>query len=141
MLKSIAYYYDAAIYSQAYYNCMDTVTTLAVPATGIAMPGTVTCANLIKTYKNFIAEFPAHTKGATVRMYVSQSGVAYNNRPATTPVPQEIKELWIVPQAASRRDRPVRDTITPPPPPKKYESQFIGGGQLGRFCYERPEVV
>jgi hypothetical protein len=119
LLKSIAYYYDAAIYSQAYYNCMDTVTALAVPSTGIAMPGTVTCANLVKTYRNFIAEFPAHTKGATVRMYNSQGSVAYNNRAETASASQELKELWIVPQAASRKDRPRRDTITPPPPSKR----------------------
>lgn len=68
LLKNISYYYPAATYSQAYYNCQDTIDVLEVPASGVSMPGTITCSSLVKTYKNFIAEFPDHTKGATVRV-------------------------------------------------------------------------
>ncbi len=136
LLKSIAYYYNAAIYSGAYTNCQDSLTVLDVPATGVLMPGTVTCATLIKTYKSFIAEFPNHTKGATVRVY-STSGVAYQNSNqagqnelatnAGANTDKEIKELWIVPQSVSGVARPAvaTDTITPPPPKKMLKASLL----------------
>ncbi|WP_143774418.1 hypothetical protein [Niastella vici] len=124
LLKSIAYYYNTTIYSQAYYNCEDSVTTLVVPSTGVAMPSTITCSTLVKTYKNFIAEFPNHTKGATVRMYVSTGGAALNaigNNPGYAAAGQtgnEIQELWILPQSVSGISKPLKDTATPPVPRK-----------------------
>jgi hypothetical protein len=122
LISSISYYYNTTVFSQAWYNCMDTVTALVVPSTGVAMPSTVTCASLIQTYQNFIAEFPNHTKGATVRMYVSNSGVAFNEKS------NEIKELWVVPQSVSGTGRPVKDTFPmPPPPPRRMAALAVTG--------------
>lgn len=53
--------------------------TIAMPYSGVAKPSGISCADLIKTYKNFIVEFPNHTKGATVTMYVNDGGSALNN--------------------------------------------------------------
>jgi len=122
LLKSIAYYYPTTIYSQSYYNCQDSVTALVVPSTGVAMPSNITCSTPLKTYKNFIAEFPNHTKGATVRMYVSTGGSALNatgNNPGYAAAGQtgnEIQELWIMPQSVSGISKPIKATATPPVP-------------------------
>jgi hypothetical protein len=126
LLSSIAYYYNTTLYSQAYINCADSVTSLVVPATGVAMPGTVTCSSLTTAYRNFLAEFPNHTQGATVHMYVTGTGAASLNSSqssyasaTTKQTDNEIKELWIVPQSVSGIGKPLTDTIKPPVPSKK----------------------
>ena len=136
LISSIAYYYNTSVFSQAWYNCMDTVTTLTVPATGVAMPSTITCASLIQTYQNFIAEFPNHTKGATVRLYVS-TGTASNETESsrgsvaassTGRENNELKELWVVPQSVSGVGRPSKDTLPmPPPPPRRLAALAVTG--------------
>lgn len=122
LLSSIAYYYNTSIYSEAYNNCENSVTTLVVPATGVAMPSTVTCATLVKTYQNFLAEFPNHINGATVHMYVPIGGVTMNSiennhdYAAAGQTDNEIMELWMLPQSVSGIARPQKDTMTPPAP-------------------------
>ncbi|MDI3321389.1 hypothetical protein [Pinibacter soli] len=80
LLKSIAYYYNTIYYPDQNTLCDNMQNQLIVPSTGTTMPVSITPALLIKTYKNFIAEFPGHTKGATVHMFVPGSqGSAYNS--------------------------------------------------------------
>lgn len=128
LLTSIAYYYNTTIYSQEYNNCVDSVTALVVPSTGVTMPSTVTCSTLVKTYQNFIAEFPNHSKGATVHMYVSTESAALNSRQndqdyaAGQQTNNEIQELWILPQSVSGISKPLTDTIKPPVPAKKMKA-------------------
>lgn len=128
LLTSIAYYYNTTIYSQEYNNCVDSVTALVVPSTGVTMPSTVTCSTLVKTYQNFIAEFPSHSKGATVYMYVSTESAALNSRQndqdyaAGQQTNNEIQELWILPQSVSGISKPLTDTIKPPVPAKKMKA-------------------
>lgn len=128
LLTSIAYYYNTTIYSQEYNNCVDSVTALVVPSTGVTMPSTVTCSTLVKTYQNFIAEFPNHSKGATVYMYVSTESAALNSRQndqdyaAGQQTNNEIQELWILPQSVSGISKPLTDTIKPPVPAKKMKA-------------------
>lgn len=43
---------------------------ITLPSTGVAPPSSVNCTDLVKNYQNFIAEFPNHTHGATVRIYI-----------------------------------------------------------------------
>lgn len=125
LLTSIAYYYNTTIYSQEYNNCVDSVTALVVPSTGVTMPSTVTCSTLIRTYQNFIAEFPNHSEGATVHMYVPTESAALNSRrndqdyAAGQQTNNEIQELWILPQSVSGISKPLTDTIKPPVPAKK----------------------
>jgi hypothetical protein len=134
LIANIAYYYNTSLYSDAYNNCEDSVTTLVVPATGVAMPSTVTCSTLVKTYQNFLAEFPNHSKGATVHMYVPSGGVAMNivenNHDYATAgqTDNEIKELWILPQSVSGIARPQTDTIKPPAPAKMMKALAATGG-------------
>jgi hypothetical protein len=133
LLSSIAYYYNTSIYSDAYNNCEDSVTTLVVPSTGMAMPSTVTCSTLVKTYQNFLAEFPNHSKGATVHLYVPVGGVALNsmenNHDYATAgqTDNEIKELWVLPQSVSGVSRLQTDTIKPPAPKKMLKALVATG--------------
>lgn len=137
LLKSIAYYYNTTVYGQAYNNCADSVTTLVVPSSGVTMPGMITCSTLVKTYKNFIAEFPGHSKGATVRMYVAGGGVALNSTEnsqdyaGASLAEKEIKELWVMPQSVSGIAKPLADSIKPPVPSKKMKAMSMSALSSG----------
>ncbi|WP_158085145.1 hypothetical protein, partial [Niastella vici] len=52
---------------------------ITVASTGLTRPSNISCDDLVKTYKNFIAEFPNHTKGATVRVYMYDGGNTFNS--------------------------------------------------------------
>ncbi|MDI3321388.1 LamG-like jellyroll fold domain-containing protein [Pinibacter soli] len=56
-------------------NCMPDVITF--PSTGVPKPTWIDCSDLINAYQNFIVEFPNHTKGATVHMYVFGDSPSY----------------------------------------------------------------
>jgi len=135
LLRSIAYLYNTTVHSEAYYNCEDTVTTLIIPSTGVSMPGTVTCTSLLSTYRNFIAEFPNRTKGATVRVYVGTTSAVVKSDEnmqadseqllAAMKPDNDIKELFV---AAAVANNARRDSITPPPPSKKLMATALAAG-------------
>lgn len=46
--------------------------TLVFPSTGVVKPEWINCADMVRNYQNFLAEFPNHTWGATLRMHVEE---------------------------------------------------------------------
>jgi hypothetical protein len=74
VLKSVAYYYNMTYFSPNYFICQTLSDTLSYPSKGVAKPSSVANADIIKAYTNFIAEFPGHVNGATVRIYVESTG-------------------------------------------------------------------
>lgn len=48
---------------------------ITVPSSGVSKPTTVSCNQLIRTYKNFMADFPDPRKGATVKMYKENNAI------------------------------------------------------------------
>ncbi|WP_315815021.1 hypothetical protein [Paraflavitalea speifideaquila] len=89
--------------------------TLTLASTGISRPAAISCADLVKTYQNFIAEFPNHTKGATVRIYI-YSGSAL--REARDPAGEKYALAMAAPLSKGGPNMPefmatVLDTIKP----------------------------
>lgn len=69
-LQSIRYYIDAISFSDGFETCQTLSDTLTYPSTGVAKPAEVSCAVILQHYKNFIVEYPDHTTGATVKVFV-----------------------------------------------------------------------